>query len=578
MQLGVRAACLVAIVAVAASLTIASRALASGTFGALAALPGSAGCFGGFLPESCGRAPAVGGQAVPSPDDRYLYVTSSANSSYPPTLGADSLGGYRRGTRAGALTPLSGAAGCFRGAGAAGDDPFGCAHTELFTYIQALAIAPDGQQLYASIFGGRASTGAILTFARNVATGDLAWVGCTTSDGRDCGQEDPNGSGTSFGILAASRDGKNIYAAGGRIGAGVVAVFARDKTTGQLSPLPGPGGCIASVSTPGCSVARGFHGWVSQLAVSPDDRNLYVTSAQSQGGVDGGSILVFEREATTGGLRQLSGAAGCLNTLGDGDCQRGRTIGRKDGGLTAVDITHEGRNVYAAFIDSADPGRRSTGGVAIFARNPASGELAQLGGSEGCISDARRIDCTHGRHLWPIQDIALSPRGRNLYALSVDRELTAFGRDRETGALSQLSGKRGCLHFALLNCRRFGTDSGVGESLIVSRDGGNVYTFSSSDVAVVARNPPVVRLLRQKPNCSRSGARIRVRVWAYPALAGLRIAVGGRPVAADHRSAVTVRIPSTMLKKPRQSFKATAIDSLGHRTTRRARIRGCLTR
>ena len=106
-----------------------------------------------------------------------------------------------------------------------------------------------------------------------------------------------------FGVaaVALSPDGRNLYVASRRSQA--VAVFRRNQSTGKLTQAPGPAGCVAARGAEGCGFAVGLGG-PNSVAVSPDGKNVYATSAQ------GNSIAIFRRDPTTGALAQsVSGTA-----------------------------------------------------------------------------------------------------------------------------------------------------------------------------------------------------------------------------------------------------------------------------
>src|SRR5215218_7298304 len=82
------------------------------------------------------------------------------------------------------------------------------------------------------------------------------------------------------------------------------------------------------------------------------------------------------------------------------------------------------------------------------------GTLSQLAGPRGCLVDrsAKAGDCARARALngpgpfMGSRAIALSPNGRHVYVASSGSDAIAiFSRDPKTGALSQPTGKGGCI-------------------------------------------------------------------------------------------------------------------------------------
>jgi DNA-binding beta-propeller fold protein YncE len=139
----------------------------------------------------------------------------------------------------------------------------------------ALALSADGRTLFAASY----DSNAIAVFARNPATGGLRWIGCESEvyeDERDgCGHGAPLTSPTG---IAVSRDGSRLYVT---VESGLT-VIDRDRTTGALSI----GGCLTYAdyydedTTKRCQLASGLAG-ASGVALSPDGRNVYVTSWDS---------------------------------------------------------------------------------------------------------------------------------------------------------------------------------------------------------------------------------------------------------------------------------------------------------
>ena len=86
--------------------------------------------------------------------------------------------------------------------------------------------------------------------------------------------------------------------------------------------------------------------------------------------------------------------------------------------------------------------------IAIFARNRRTGHLTQLPGRRGCIRhtlERRPRLCQAGRALGGPSALAMSPGGANLYVVAAGSDaLSVFARNRRTGALRQLAGGAGC--------------------------------------------------------------------------------------------------------------------------------------
>src|SRR5206468_1945163 len=176
----------------------------------------------------------------------------------------------------------------------------------------------------------------------------------------------------------------------------------------------------------------------------------------------------------TGALAQLPGLAGCIAENGDGViCVPGRGLR----GPIHVEVSPDGQHVYVASRDSD--------AVAIFARDPTTGALAQLPGLAGCIAEnGDGVACAVGAGLREAVFLTVSLDGTNLYVASqLSDAVAVFARNTLTGGLTQLRGVAGCVS-------EDGSDDGMamvcadGKGLagaiavIVSPDGLNVYTAS----------------------------------------------------------------------------------------------------
>jgi len=205
-----------------------------GAFGALAQLPGQAGCFSSDGSDgSCAASPLLeGGLGLAiSPDGLNLYVASYVSGS---------IASFRRNPATGALTLLPG-----DGAGVDSDG------------VSDAVVSPDGGHVYAvSPFHD-----AVLAFARRPggALGQLPGQAACVSDlqtGDTCAHGDVL---TRASALAVSRDGRNVYvtsvepvgggcACGQELGS--LSVFTRHQplTLSLATPRPGELGVHAGRS------------------------------------------------------------------------------------------------------------------------------------------------------------------------------------------------------------------------------------------------------------------------------------------------------------------------------------------
>src|SRR5919108_5848958 len=97
--------------------------------------------------------------------------------------------------------------------------------------------------------------------------------------------------------------------------------------------------------------------------------------------------------------------------------------------------------VLLGLISLASAGRPGDSGSAPV------GRLVQPRGEDGCIHRKGVNRCATGRFVTSPEDVVVSPDGRFVYVASYGNNAIAiFARDRRSGHLRQLAGRRGCVH------------------------------------------------------------------------------------------------------------------------------------
>jgi 6-phosphogluconolactonase (cycloisomerase 2 family) len=217
---------------------------------------------------------------------------------------------------------------------------------------------------------------------------------------------------------------------------------------GSLSSYAGPEACVSrsgldNDSGGPCNTGRAIDEIVG-IEISPDGKFVYSASANPTHG-----IAVFRRDATNGGLTQLSGTDGCTTDSGydenDDDCTDGRGLVE----VKELAISPDGENLYAA---AAGGGEGDEGTVTIFDRNVTTGVITQKDGPAGCIQNGEEpvpvevgtlqvADCGFATGLSEPTSVTVSPDGRNVYVTGSgggSESVVSFARDTEDGTLTKL--------------------------------------------------------------------------------------------------------------------------------------------
>lgn len=269
--------------------------------------------------------------------------------------------------------------------------------------------------------------------------------------------------------LAVSPDGGFVYATSR--GSSSVTSFRRNRKTGALRQLPPGSGCVSDIPLPGCATGRALTG-ADVVTISPDGENVYV------GAFIGNAVATFDRDTGTGRLTQPSDETGCLTEAATTGCAEGLALSSPEG----MAVSGDGENVYVATAVS--------NAVLTLDRDPSTGALTQPADGSGCIVQVDLTGCTTGFEVNGANAVATSPDDRNVYVTSLlSSSLTSFSRGSNAGALAQIPGAGGCVAWLYQDPCTPGRAFRAPEGLAVSPDGGNVYVtaFSSGGITVMNR-------------------------------------------------------------------------------------------
>jgi DNA-binding beta-propeller fold protein YncE len=270
------------------------------------------------------------------------------------------------------------------------------------------------------------------------------------------------------------------------------AAAATPPDVGTLTPMTGTAGCAMIVGgSLGCTPAPGVAG-AENVTVSPDGRNVYVTSYPLGGAPNG--LASFSRNPVTGALTQLPGTTGCMtpdgsSAAGPGTCTAVAALGNGDGHDFV--ISPDGKFAYVAGAHSD--------AIVLFSRDPATGALTQLPGPAGCItadgsSPAGAHTCQAMANLTGPFSATMSPDGRSLYVIdfeSTTAGIDVFARDFTSGALSEVQ----CLFDAPAptGCDT-ARDVGGSQGIVISADGLHAFSNVPDGISSLNRDPATGRL------------------------------------------------------------------------------------
>jgi DNA-binding beta-propeller fold protein YncE len=365
--------------------------------GALARIPGTAGCFSDGDHPGCTPSRGLRGAngIAVGRDGATLDVTSE-----------EGVASFRRDPNTGALAQVPGPTGCITRT----SQP-DCARGRLIAgsfESGRPALSADGRYLY--VIADRPSGIGVLR--RAPASGGLrqpaGMAGCLSQRRTSHCTRVPMLNFPA--AIALSPGGRHLYVASQVFVDGTLQSFTRDPRSGRLRRIRGRSGCLSEKRKRPCRHVHAL-GSPNDLVVAPDGRTVYSASY----GVN--AVTGFARNRTTGTLSQGRSRATCVSeqepgppgTVIDRRCRTGRAINP-----AALAISPDGRRVYAARI----------GAIAVLRREPRGGFLSQSHGRSGCFAEGdpyvwRRSRCDlRGRAIGDLSDLALSPDGAHLYAVS----------------------------------------------------------------------------------------------------------------------------------------------------------------
>ncbi|AKS42488.1 beta-propeller fold lactonase family protein [Wenzhouxiangella marina] len=309
---------------------------------------------------------------------------------------------------------------------------------------RGVSFSPDG--LWAAATGQAGDS--VILYQRNPSTGALSAVDAV-SDGDPIFDEDDVQVGTVIGLdgaadVAFSPDQAHLVVASAE--ADALVVFALDADAGSLVFVEalfngeGPEGQTGTVFDLDEPV---------RIRFAPDGERLFVAARSSN------ALTVFGRQAVTGRLNWLESWGSGLNGL---------PVNAMDG-VSDLVVSPDGAYVYAAATQNNSIGifRRDESGNLAWDQRLANGQIQNGVSVVG---------------LGLVQSLAISPKGRQLYAASLSEDsVTLFARDPQTGLISFVEQYRDGVEGVQ------GLDGA--NSVAVSPDGENVLVGARNDSNIV---------------------------------------------------------------------------------------------
>jgi hypothetical protein len=465
-----------ALVAVLLALCAAPAAAAPG---ALTQLGSPHGCLTDTAALGC--QPFAGFTLAPPPWQDVAVSPDGASAYLASTSG---LAVFSRDPHSGVLTQLAGAAGCLDATGAGG-----CTAVRGLTgaFDAQISISPDGGSLYLAT-----NDAGLLAFARDTTTGALTQLaggaGCFEQTSADSCTVVRSGSSAFLPFWShVSPDGRNVYAGTGPDEAnGSLWIFQRNTATGALTLPSGAAGCIDDDGTDGgggvCQEVDEL-GNAADVAFSPAGTRAWVLAPYLN------TIVGFSRDATSGALTPLPGAARCV--VNADDAAGGPLCGqvRALNGEQLMAIAPDGSNLYVTSGFG-----ESDAGVAAFAIDAGTGALSQLPGLSGCLTttghdgEASPGACAHGNgDVDHAREIVASSDGHHVYVEGENSgDLVTLARGAG-GALSDAS----CVgdNTGGTTCVQATDMSGL-DSVAISAGGASVYGATTDGAVAFARELP----------------------------------------------------------------------------------------
>jgi DNA-binding beta-propeller fold protein YncE len=225
-------------------------------------------CADGFGLEQGENNGIIGGKLFVSPDGRHVYALNTMTNM---------IVLFKRNAD-GSLEEASGPKKCVSSDTAGGE----CTEIPMLNNITDLRLSSDGRHFYAASY----YSSAVFILQRDPATGYLSQSAveaerCVSPTAPNCKPISDVRIKQPV-ALDVSPDGKHVYiASNGQdpTSRDVLASFSRNPTTGELTAVDGPSGCVSASGSNGECLASPFGNGLGDVVVSPNGKNLYLAGS-----------------------------------------------------------------------------------------------------------------------------------------------------------------------------------------------------------------------------------------------------------------------------------------------------------
>ena len=520
---------------------------------------------GGLTPIGCaGDTVATGCAAIAPLDSPYNLAISQDGRSVYVTVGNSQTVTILARAPDGTLS----AAGCVK------DDASAATCTQTVNELDfpyGVAVSRDGSSVYVS----SPNSDVVIAFSR-AADGALTRTGCIANTGvATCGTNTADGLHGPKGV-AVSADGRNVYVADPPPAGNAVAVLKR-ASDGSLSAAAGS--CVKLTGTiQNCDQNAAGLGRAEEIAISPDDANVYVTGTDSQ------ALVMFGRNATTGALTPL----GCVK--GGASAETCATTATDLGVPFSPVVSPDGLTAYVNGGDVLVALDRAAGG----ALTPSSC-VKYSGSSASCATTYNDTSAPQDSVVSPDNRFVYMTTGETLWTFARELPPTCSNASAATAFETPLSVALGCsdpngdpLTRSIVSAPAHGDlapiDQSAGTVVYTPRarfSGSDRFTFQASD-GTLASTPATLSVdVRPAPKVTgltMSHRRFRVGAKPTPVSAARRRAPVGTTFRYRVSTAAAVKLTINRLRPGKRRVRAGRLRRTGRQGLNRTRFSGRIGR